>query len=182
MEKLYRFRNTTFADLAGQFWVPELNHCVIAGFNKANLGKYNMLGLINMSKLLEHFCRIVRYGIENSKMLIDQGATIACGNDGGIQACTPAMVAHELAIFDLFMNDETSGKHFNAPAAVQAATINSAKSMGIDDQFGSIQTGKIADLAVVDGDPFEELDVIGKRVDALFMDGRLVINNCGLAV
>jgi imidazolonepropionase-like amidohydrolase len=80
------------------------------------------------------------------------------------------------------MNDEATGKHFNGVTAVQTATINSAKSMGIDDQFGSIQTGKIADLAVVDGDPFEELGVIGKRVEALFMDGRLVINNCGLEV
>jgi len=182
MEKLYKFRNNTFSDLAAEFWVPELKDCVIAGFNKAKLGKYNMLGLINMSKLLQHFCRIVRYGIENSKMLVEQGATIACGNDGGIQACTPAMIAHELSIFDLFMNDEATGKHFNEVTAVQTATINSAKSMGIDDKFGSIQTGKIADLAVVDGDPFEEFGVIGKRVDALFMDGRLVINNCGLEV
>jgi imidazolonepropionase-like amidohydrolase len=182
MEKLYQYRNNTFSDLAAEFWLPELKDGVIAGFNKAKRGKYNMLGLINMSKLLEHFCRIVRYGIENTKMLLSQGATIACGNDGGIQACTPAMVAHELSIFDLFMNDGADGKHFNAVTAVQTATINSAKSMGIDDKFGSIQTGKIADLAVVDGDPFEASDVIGKRVAALFMDGRLVINNCGLEV
>jgi len=182
MEKLYKFRNNTFSDLAAEFWVPELKDCVIAGFNKAKLGKYNMLGLINMSKLLEHFCRLAHYGIENSKMLVEQGATIACGNDGGIQACTPAMVAHELSIFDLFMNDEATGKHFNEVTAVQTATINSAKSMGIDNKFGSIQTGKIADLAVVDGDPFEEFGVIGKRVDALIMDGRLVINNCSLEV
>jgi imidazolonepropionase-like amidohydrolase len=54
--------------------------------------------------------------------------------------------------------------------------------MGIDNKFGSIQTGKVADLAIVDGDPFEDISVIGKPVDALFMDGRLVINNCGLLV
>ena len=36
--------------------------------------------------------------------------------------------------------------------------------------------------AIVDGDPFEDVTVIGKTVDALFMDGRLVINNCGLEV
>ena len=54
--------------------------------------------------------------------------------------------------------------------------------MGIDNQFGSIQTGKVADFAIVDGNPFEDLTVLGKIVDALFMDGRLVINNCGLRV
>jgi imidazolonepropionase-like amidohydrolase len=180
MEKLYAFRNRTFANVAKDFWLPELNEHVKAGFNKANLGKYNMFGILNVSKSLEHFSRWVRYGIENSRMLIEQGATIACGNDGGIQACTPAMVAHELAIFDLFMNDDKVSEKFDGVRAVQTATINSARSMGIDNKFGSIQTGKIADLAIVDGNPFEEINVIGKPVEALFMDGRLVINNCGL--
>jgi imidazolonepropionase-like amidohydrolase len=52
--------------------------------------------------------------------------------------------------------------------------------MGLDNQFGSLQKGKIADLAVVDGNPFEDISVIGKCVDALFMDGRLKIDTCGL--
>ncbi|RLC06736.1 MAG: hypothetical protein DRH34_00020 [Deltaproteobacteria bacterium] len=182
MEKLYRFRNKTFGGLVETFWVPELKRCVIEGFNKANLGRYKMLGILNLSKLLTHFSRMVRYGIENVKMLVDQGAVMACGNDGGIQSCTPAMIAHELSMFDLFMNDEILTEKFDGITAVQTATINSAKSMGIDDQFGSIQTGKIADLAIVDGNPFEDFSILGKRVDALFMDGRLVINNCGLRV
>jgi imidazolonepropionase-like amidohydrolase len=182
LEKLYAFRNQTFADLAEDFWLPELKDCVKSGFNKANLGKYNVLGVLNISKSLKHFCRWARYGIENSKMLVEHGATIACGNDGGIQACTPAMAAHELAIFDLFMNDNASPKIFDGIKAVQTATINSARSMGIYNKFGSIQTGKVADLAVVDGNPFEDISVIGKRVAALFMDGQLVVNNCGLIV
>jgi imidazolonepropionase-like amidohydrolase len=182
MEKLYAFRNQTFADLTEDFWLPEFKDCVITGFNKANRGKYNMFGILNLSKSLEHFSRWPRYGIENSRMLVAQGATIACGNDGGIQTCTPAMIAHELSIFDLFMNDVVSEKKFNGVRAIQTATINSARSMGIDNKFGSIQTGKVADLAIVDGDPFKDISVIGKPVDALFMDGRLVINNCGLLV
>ena len=107
---------------------------------------------------------------------------MACGNDGGIQACTPAMITHELSMFDLFMNDESSDKKFNGVTAIQTATINSAKSMGIEHMFGSIQPGKVADFAIVDGNPFKDSTVIGKIVDALFMDGRLVINNCGLKV
>lgn len=180
MERLYRFRNKTFEDLVKDFWVPGLQNFVMAGFNKANCGKYKMLGIFDLSKLLSHFSQLVCHGIENSKMLVAQGATMACGNDGGIQACTPAMVAHELSMFNLFMNNNAFEKKFNNITAVQTATINSANSMGIDDRFGSIQTGKIADLCIVDGNPFEDVSVIGKPVDALFMDGRLVINNCGL--
>lgn len=182
LEKLYGFRNKNFAELAENFWVPDLKYCVIDGFNRANLGKYRLMRFINLSKLLKHFSRLAHYGVENTKMLFNQGATMAIGNDGGIQACTPAMIANELSLFDLFINDEASGEKFDGRKAVQAATINSAKSMGIDDKFGAIQTGKVADLAVVDGDPFEDFSIIGKRVEALFMDGRFVINNCGLTV
>lgn len=182
MEKLYEFRNKTFGDLAENFWIPELKEHVTAGFKKANRGRYNMFGILNLSKLLAHYTSLAHYGIKNTKMLVDQGIPMACGNDGGIQACTPAMIAHELSIFDLFMNDDSTDKRFDHVKAVQTATINSARSMGIDDQFGSIQTGKIADLAIVNGNPFENCNIIGKCVDALFMDGRLVVNNCGLKI
>lgn len=182
MEKLYGFRNRIFSDLAAEFWLPELKDHVIAGFNKANLGQYKMLGLLNLSKLLAHYSRLAHFGFENTKKLVEQGATIACGNDGGIQSCTPAMVSHELSIFDLFMNEEAGGNLFDGVKAVQTATINSARSMGIDEKFGSIETGKIADLAIIEGDPFQNLNVIGKPVDALFMEGRLVVNNCDLTV
>ena len=66
--------------------------------------------------------------------------------------------------------------------AVRIATINSARSLGLDDEFGSIETGKRADLVILDGDPLEDFRLIGSRVDALFMDGVLVIDNCGLDV
>ncbi len=183
LAKLYEFRNKTFTDVAEKFWVEELKNSVIAGFNKGNLSKYKMLGIFNLTKLLAHFSRLAKHGIENTKMLVEQGATIACGNDGGVQACTPAMVAHELAIFDLFMREENSDKKlFDGVSAVKMATIDSAKSMGLDKRFGSIKTGKIADLIVIGGNPFENPGIIGEPVDALFMDGRLVINNCSLEV
>ena len=180
LKKLYEFRKRTFSDIAEHFWMPELKDHVISGFKKADRGKYNMLGILNLSKLLTHYTSLPHYGIKNTELLIDHGVKIACGNDGGIQACTPAMIAHELSLFDLFMNDDTENKKFDNIKAVQAATINSAESMGIDGQFGSIQTGKIADLAILDGNPFEDCSIIGRCVDALFMDGRLIINNCGL--
>jgi imidazolonepropionase-like amidohydrolase len=52
----------------------------------------------------------------------------------------------------------------------------------VEDEFGTIETGKTADLIILDGDPLEDFRLIGTRVDALFMDGKLVINNCGLDV
>ena len=52
--------------------------------------------------------------------------------------------------------------------------------MGLETEFGSLESGKVADLAVVDGDPLADFRVLGSRVAALFMDGKLVIDNCGL--
>jgi imidazolonepropionase-like amidohydrolase len=54
--------------------------------------------------------------------------------------------------------------------------------MSLDDEFGSIEAGKTADLVILDGDPLEDFRLIGSRVEALFMDGELVIDNCGLEV
>jgi imidazolonepropionase-like amidohydrolase len=39
--------------------------------------------------------------------------------------------------------------------ALQAVTINAAKLLGIDKEYGSIEVGKVADLVLYDGDPFE---------------------------
>jgi predicted amidohydrolase YtcJ len=45
-----------------------------------------------------------------------------------------------------------------APAAVlKAATINSARALGVGDKLGSVEKGKLADLVVVSGNPVENI-------------------------
>ena len=85
-----------------------------------------------------------------------------------------------MKFFDFALNRETVGKRFNGAEAARIATIDSAHAMGLEKDFGSIETGKVADLVIVDGNPLTDIHVIGSRVAALFMDGRLLINNCGL--
>jgi imidazolonepropionase-like amidohydrolase len=43
--------------------------------------------------------------------------------------------------------------------ALQAATINPARYMGMDKELGSIEAGKLADLLVLDGNPLEDIRV-----------------------
>ena len=47
-------------------------------------------------------------------------------------------------------------------ATIKAATINAAELLGEKDRLGSIETGKLADIVAVDGDPLKDPQVFGK--------------------
>jgi imidazolonepropionase-like amidohydrolase len=92
------------------------------------------------------------------------------------------MMALDLCMYDHVLKGDPDRKPFSGADAVQIATINSARSLGVEQAFGSIECGKTADLVILDGDPLQDFRLIGGRVAALFMEGRLVIDNCGLSV
>ncbi|WP_420615394.1 amidohydrolase family protein [Candidatus Palauibacter sp.] len=52
------------------------------------------------------------------------------------------------------------------------ATLNSARAMGLDDELGSIEEGKIADLVIVRGNPLEDVRA-ARDVWFVFARGRL---------
>ena len=54
--------------------------------------------------------------------------------------------------------------------AVEALTLGAAKIFGVDRELGSLEVGKLADVIVTDGDPFEPTS----RVLYLFIDGKPV--------
>jgi imidazolonepropionase-like amidohydrolase len=180
MTRLSRYREQTLAGLAERHWVPELRDCVIRGHDKINGGRFRALGLMNMKKMLMYYSEVVRQGSNNVVELFRQGACMGAGNDGGVPPCTPSMIGHELAMFDLVMNEESSEVSFGGADALRIASLNSARSLGLERDFGSIEVGKVADLVILDGDPLQDPSLIGSPVAALFMDGRLTINRCRL--
>lgn len=54
--------------------------------------------------------------------------------------------------------------------ALQSATIEAAKLLGIDDRLGSIETGKLADIVAVKGDPLEDIRVM-RNVSFVMKEG-----------
>jgi len=54
--------------------------------------------------------------------------------------------------------------------ALRAITIEPARLLGVSDKLGSLEPGKIADLVLYDGDPFE----FGTQVTATIIDGKLI--------
>ncbi len=67
--------------------------------------------------------------------------------------------------------------------ALKTATINPAKTFGMDHQLGSLEAGKLADLIVIDGNPLQDIRVSDK-VTHTMVNGRLFdansLNEIGL--
>ena len=57
--------------------------------------------------------------------------------------------------------------------AIQAATLNVAKTFKKDKDYGSVEPGKVADLAIVDGDPLQDIWMT-QNVKMVVMDGKVI--------
>jgi hypothetical protein len=57
--------------------------------------------------------------------------------------------------------------------AIQAATLNAAKTFKKDKDFGSVEAGKVADLAIVEGDPLKDIWAT-QNVKIVVMNGKVV--------
>lgn len=60
--------------------------------------------------------------------------------------------------------------------AIVAVTKLPAEAIGLDDEIGTLQPGKHADLIVVDGDPLQDIRSL-RRVELVMLGGRPVVSN-----
>ena len=60
--------------------------------------------------------------------------------------------------------------------AIQAATGTAARVLGLDDSFGTVAAGKVADLIAVDGDPSVRIGDI-RSVRMVMKGGQVVARN-----
>jgi imidazolonepropionase-like amidohydrolase len=56
--------------------------------------------------------------------------------------------------------------------ALQAATLNPARFLGIEDDFGTIASGKTADLVLLDANPLEDISNT-RKIAAVVYRGKL---------
>jgi imidazolonepropionase-like amidohydrolase len=182
LDRLTAFRETTypFATLADEYFIPELRPSVMNGYKRCASGKPKTMGIMNMSGMFAWSEKTAIY-FENFCLLAEHGVPMTTGNDNK-PPCTLAMMALELLMMDHVLKGDPDRAPFSGADACKIATLNSARSLGLEAEFGSIESGKRADLVILDGDPLEDFRVIGSRVAALFLEGRLAIDNCGLSV
>jgi hypothetical protein len=57
--------------------------------------------------------------------------------------------------------------------AIQAATLNVAKTYRKDKDFGSVEPGKVADLSIIEGDPLKDIWMT-QNVKMVVMDGKII--------
>ncbi len=91
--------------------------------------------------------------VEGFQQAVDSNVLVGLGTDSGF-------VSHEAVWKELkFFVD--LGK-VSPSKAIHMGTLATAKSIGVADKTGSIEVGKRADLLVLDGDPRQDLSLIGK--------------------
>jgi imidazolonepropionase-like amidohydrolase len=95
---------------------------------------------------------------------VDAGVRIAMGTDSGV---TP----HGRNLREL----ELMAAGGMAPSAVlEATTRSAARLLGVDDRLGTVEPGKLADLVVVGGDPYDFREMSG-RVEQVWLGGARVV-------
>jgi hypothetical protein len=57
--------------------------------------------------------------------------------------------------------------------AIQAATLNVARTLKKDKDYGSVEPGKVADLSIVEGDPLDDIWMT-QNVKMVIMDGKVI--------
>ncbi|HEV3438094.1 MAG TPA: amidohydrolase family protein [Gemmata sp.] len=100
----------------------------------------------------------------NAAFLADKGVPITIGTSFEGYVPKVRVLRHEAIV--------AAASGLGTDRALKAVTIDAAKLLGIDREYGSIEKGKVADLVLYDGDPFEHTTHVTRTV----MGGRVVYN------
>jgi imidazolonepropionase-like amidohydrolase len=108
--------------------------------------------------------RVVEIHRDAFRHAVEAGVRIAMGTDSGV---TP----HGQNLRELALMVEGG---MTPAAALEATTRSAAQLLGLDADLGTIEPGKIADLVVVDGDPYE-FATLGDRAEQVWKAGARVM-------
>ena len=99
-----------------------------------------------------------------------EGITIIAGTDSG-QGSVPYGEWHARELEHLM----TCGG-LSAMDAIRAGTAHAALTLGMEDEIGTIEEGKLADILVVDGDPLADIAVLQdrRRLTVIMKDGAVI--------
>lgn len=95
-------------------------------------------------------------GAESARRILKAGGRIGLGGDYGFAWNPHGQYAKELTFFVNFVG-------FSALDTIRCATKTGAEIMGRGDDCGTIESGKLADILVVDGDVIADISILEDR-------------------
>lgn len=105
-------------------------------------------------------------------MALELGVRMAMGSDcGGNEARQHGNNVDELIAYVRF--------GMSPMDAISSGTLQAARAVWLDDEVGSLEPGKAADLVVVDGDPLSEIELLVSGVAGVVQEGRVVRDDLG---
>ena len=108
---------------------------------------------------------IVPLELENVRLANKAGVMLLAATDVEIPMGVPGLALHE----ELVRLVEAG---LTPLEALQAATLNPARVLGLAESLGSIEPGKLADLVLLDANPLEDIRNT-QKIRAVVADGRL---------
>ena len=133
----------------GTFVVPSLYFPYMMSEQKRRTGKAAFPGVEEMER-----------GLEQSYRMLPKaqaaGVKLVVGDDFGTSAMPHGDYAKELEAY-------VKGAGIPAIDVLQWATKNGAELLGMKDDLGTIEAGKLADLLVVNGDPSADITILQDR-------------------
>jgi cytosine/adenosine deaminase-related metal-dependent hydrolase len=124
--------------------------------------------------------------------VLGAGVNVSLGTDGGLNNNTHDMFGEMKAACLLQNCVRRSATAMTALTALEMATIRGAKAVGREHELGSIESGKLADIVLVDLNRAHSVpahDIVsnlvfaanGSNVDTVLIGGRFVVQNGRLA-
>jgi imidazolonepropionase-like amidohydrolase len=102
---------------------------------------------------------------ESFRKAVAAGVKVAMGTDSGV---TP----HGENLRELSLMADGG---MTPAQAITATTLVAAELMGLENELGSIEPGKRADVVVVEGDPFD-LKTLAERIEVVYKDGERIVD------
>ena len=123
--------------------------------------KYNKM---SSPKQIAHFEKYVKFNLLLVKACKAAGVPIVAGTDAGTSSVVPGFSLHdelELLAKAGLTNEEV----------LNSATRLSAQWLGIDKQIGTVETGKLADLILLEANPLNDIKNT-RKIAGVFINGR----------
>ena len=106
--------------------------------------------------------------VESVKKAYEKGIPIALGTDAGTPFNYHNNTAYEMELL----------ARLNIPNMdiLKMATINSARCVGVEKDYGSIEVGKQADLVCLNENPLENISNV-RKINRVIQSGKIVVDN-----